>query len=169
MTLLKSLLPLSVLALVIGCAKPEVLLEGERIPVRPDDLKAANEADDGTAPGGDQPISLPPTRANTSWTHQNGSPGHLAPHAALNFPLEKLWTREIGRGFSKDGRITSEPVVQGGVIYTLDAAANLTATQADGTTLWSTDLTPFGEDPLDGRSEERRVGKECRSRWSPYH
>src|SRR5476649_2646165 len=26
---------------------------------------------------------------------------------------------------------------------------------------------PFGS--KDGRSEERRVGKECRSRWSPYH
>ena len=31
------------------------------------------------------------------------------------------------------------------------------------------------EKPIDGRtkqgkrSEERRVGKECRSRWSPYH
>src|SRR5258708_29704998 len=23
--------------------------------------------------------------------------------------------------------------------------------------------------PSPGRSEERRVGKECRSRWSPYH
>ena len=23
--------------------------------------------------------------------------------------------------------------------------------------------------PFDERSEERRVGKECRSRWSPYH
>ena len=23
--------------------------------------------------------------------------------------------------------------------------------------------------PMTGRSEERRVGKECRSRWSPYH
>ena len=23
--------------------------------------------------------------------------------------------------------------------------------------------------PAPGRSEERRVGKECRSRWSPYH
>src|SRR6201989_3675600 len=23
--------------------------------------------------------------------------------------------------------------------------------------------------PLKNRSEERRVGKECRSRWSPYH
>ena len=31
------------------------------------------------------------------------------------------------------------------------------------------DAFPF--DPLRdlGRSEERRVGKECRSRWSPYH
>ena len=25
------------------------------------------------------------------------------------------------------------------------------------------------EDTNDARSEERRVGKECRSRWSPYH
>ena len=24
-------------------------------------------------------------------------------------------------------------------------------------------------DFTDARSEERRVGKECRSRWSPYH
>ena len=24
-------------------------------------------------------------------------------------------------------------------------------------------------EPFDKRSEERRVGKECRSRWSPYH
>src|SRR2546426_11504495 len=27
--------------------------------------------------------------------------------------------------------------------------------------------TPHGKSPV--RSEERRVGKECRSRWSPYH
>ena len=26
-----------------------------------------------------------------------------------------------------------------------------------------------GSSPGLGRSEERRVGKECRSRWSPYH
>ena len=26
-----------------------------------------------------------------------------------------------------------------------------------------------GEAAVDARSEERRVGKECRSRWSPYH
>src|SRR5690554_1311344 len=27
----------------------------------------------------------------------------------------------------------------------------------------------FNQALLAGRSEERRVGKECRSRWSPYH
>jgi len=32
--------------------------------------------------------------------------------------------------------------------------------------LWK--LTPTGVDGIQ-RSEERRVGKECRSRWSPYH
>ena len=26
-----------------------------------------------------------------------------------------------------------------------------------------------GDTQFSGRSEERRVGKECRSRWSPYH
>ena len=30
------------------------------------------------------------------------------------------------------------------------------------------DMVPFQSDCLI-RSEERRVGKECRSRWSPYH
>src|SRR5256885_17222790 len=32
-----------------------------------------------------------------------------------------------------------------------------------GLTSWAA-FTPMGS-----RSEERRVGKECRSRWSPYH
>ena len=27
----------------------------------------------------------------------------------------------------------------------------------------------FEKSGYDPRSEERRVGKECRSRWSPYH
>src|SRR2546429_2323619 len=30
-------------------------------------------------------------------------------------------------------------------------------------------LEPYTDLSLKKRSEERRVGKECRSRWSPYH
>ena len=29
--------------------------------------------------------------------------------------------------------------------------------------------TPIPTELIEDRSEERRVGKECRSRWSPYH
>ena len=48
---------------------------------------------------------------------------------------------------------------------------------AFGTWAFGGDWGSFDEDEakgaihhaLDLRSEERRVGKECRSRWSPYH
>src|SRR5574340_109118 len=37
-----------------------------------------------------------------------------------------------------------------------------------GTYRYSPSTSAFGANGI-GRSEERRVGKECRSRWSPYH
>src|SRR2546430_14669874 len=46
------------------------------------------------------------------------------------------------------------------------------ARELDGLVLMGgSDVSPesYGEKPLKPRSEERRVGKECRSRWSPYH
>ena len=58
-------------------------------------------------------------------------------------------------------------------IYTLGCKVNQYETQA-----MEAELTRRGHTlaPFDGeadayiiRSEERRVGKECRSRWSPYH
>ena len=44
-------------------------------------------------------------------------------------------------------------------------------TQALNDTLNKTDLIDIYRTfhPKTTRSEERRVGKECRSRWSPYH
>ena len=35
--------------------------------------------------------------------------------------------------------------------------------------IWSSPAITFRVAELHPRSEERRVGKECRSRWSPYH
>ena len=53
--------------------------------------------------------------------------------------------------------------------FTLDTARSAldSAVRADPALA---DLAAMGAGvSTDGRSEERRVGKECRSRWSPYH
>ena len=49
-----------------------------------------------------------------------------------------------------------------------ESAQRLAAALAEIDRTW---LATLGEDPTRSqlRSEERRVGKECRSRWSPYH
>ena len=40
---------------------------------------------------------------------------------------------------------------------------------SQGGMLEETESEPTAEENTSTRSEERRVGKECRSRWSPYH
>src|SRR3712207_9549900 len=50
----------------------------------------------------------------------------------------------------------------GGTVTADDWATGTESAAAGGTTM----IIDFA---LQERSEERRVGKECRSRWSPYH
>ena len=53
-----------------------------------------------------------------------------------------------------------------------DGATALPATRVVGCVQFTTAGDPAPCRPLRAhflRSEERRVGKECRSRWSPYH
>src|SRR5256885_14822024 len=45
----------------------------------------------------------------------------------------------------------------------------LTTIRRRDLTLFTRQLADLLESGLTLRSEERRVGKECRSRWSPYH
>ena len=62
--------------------------------------------------------------------------------------------------------------------YLREFAARVVERSADGRTVYldrtlfypASGGQPFDVGSIDGvRSEERRVGKECRSRWSPYH
>src|SRR3712207_7512653 len=56
-----------------------------------------------------------------------------------------------------------------------EETARLHAGDPENLRLWRTFMPACTEEinriyrRLDIRSEERRVGKECRSRWSPYH
>src|SRR5712692_9460144 len=48
-------------------------------------------------------------------------------------------------------------------------AFSFTSSSSSFTSSCSAAGKSFRGSPLASRSEERRVGKECRSRWSPYH
>src|SRR3989449_10316656 len=53
-----------------------------------------------------------------------------------------------------------------GAIYTMKYYAKIGRALAEGKMLKEGAVVPLSKS---NRSEERRVGKECRSRWSPYH
>src|SRR2546425_10788112 len=90
----------------------------------------------------------------------------------LNEPLHAQYLRWIGHVARGDlGRsLWMKRPVLGEVLTRLQATLLLTATalvlsSAVGVALGVAAATR----PNSMRSEERRVGKECRSRWSPYH
>src|SRR5690349_23677803 len=63
------------------------------------------------------------------------------------------------------------PIYRAGAMYLTQAVewvSGLAAQVPDGVTAAVTAGVRL-DDALRGRSEERRVGKECRSRWSPDH
>src|SRR3989449_5336839 len=95
-------------------------------------------------------------------------PRHLTPRTNLS---------RIKVGFGSHARLTRLPLVQTyeerrlGRVVRFEPSTN-------GEEPWASYGRPgpmFGlrlqmtTARLEGRSEERRVGKECRSRWSPYH
>ena len=119
-------------ALLLGaCAEDETFLPGKREDVRavlqnPGPL-AAEEAATGPVP------------ANTT------RPIALGQHPALSAAPRLAWSADIGAGDSRKLRITADPVVAGGRIFTLDAGAQVTATSTAGQTLWARDLTPASD------------------------
>lgn len=135
---------LACVALLASCAPKKIPLKGERLDPR--SVVGAGEA--GPPPGDyaphNVPVRLPAPRVNAQWTERNGSPAHLIAQPALDTSLTPLWSASIGRGDDKRHKITSDPVVAGGRIFTLDSEATVTATTTAGKTAWSTDITPPG-------------------------
>ena len=118
--------------ILTACGERDIILPGERIDVRPS-TAVENEV---------RAINLPAQVDNKDWTHRNGGADHAITHPALGTTLARAFTADIGAGNSLRARITSDPVVAGGVIYTLDARSQVTATSTAGATLWTADVSP---------------------------
>ena len=139
------------LVVLTGCGDREELLPGERLDLRAG-LAQGEDAQTGTAteaPARAVPFAPPPTVNHAAWTHRNGSATHRIQHPALAPNLTQVWSARIGAGNSRGHRITADPIVAGGRIFTLDSLATVSAHSTAGAALWSRDLTPPTERSTD--------------------
>jgi len=127
------------LGLLVACGETDVILPGERLNIRPD-TAIANET---------RAVGFAGAVSNADWTHRNGAADHQITHPALSAGLSPVFAVSIGEGDSRRARITADPVIANGAVYTLDARAQVTATATSGQPLWAQDLTPGN----DGRGD----------------
>lgn len=140
-SLTRSILALGAAAVLLaGCSEREVILPGEREDIRPpiEGQTDRHEPSDNQS----RAIRLSAQQANAEWPQAHGTPAYRTAHPALRAAPQLVWAADIGQGDAKRQRITADPVVGGGRVYTLDANALVSAVSTGGGLLWSTDLTP---------------------------
>lgn len=141
-------LGLAATMVLTACDKPEVILKGERENIR-SVLNEDGPAEETVTENRNAPLALSATRANADWTQAIASPATRTAHPALRAAPQRIWSVNIGSGDGRRTRITADPVVAGGRVFTLDSQAQVTAVTTDGEVLWTTDLTPPNDNSSD--------------------
>ncbi|MEX0969191.1 MAG: PQQ-binding-like beta-propeller repeat protein [Paracoccaceae bacterium] len=125
-----------------GCGNRDVILPGERLSIRPNAEIQVQNASAGVALGA--PVS------NADWAQSGGNATHQMPHLALSPTPSLRYSLDIGRGDSRRTRLTSAPVVAGGVVYTMDTESLVRAFGPGGAVLWENNITPITDRPGEG-------------------
>ena len=129
---------------LLGCAPKEEILQGERLDPRTE-VVGLNSQAPASLPVDAPKLALPRPVRNADWRQQGGSASHDTPHLDLAAAPQLRWSVPIGLGNGRQQRLSATPVVAGGNIFTLDAAARVTALGLDGQQIWSRNLTPRQE------------------------
>lgn len=142
------LAPLVTALLLSACAKKEEIFEGERFDVRTPLAEAIPDAGVEEGANADTPqnrsvaLRLPKIQNRASWPQRASGPDHYPGHLSLGADLTRLWSANIGTGNTTRTRLSSEPVVAAGMVYTMDANSRVMAHSLIGAPVWSVDLTP---------------------------
>ena len=122
-------------------AEKQKPLPGTRLAV----IQAAEKVP-GELASADKPIVLPPARANEGWSQPGGQANNAPGHLVLANAVRQTWSADAGTGSSSSGKLTASPIVYDGRVYTLDAAARVSAFAATGgSAVWRADVTPDKE------------------------
>ena len=144
MTRLPLIAALAGLTALGACQQRDTILPGERL-----DPRAVMSPDSPAPEGRPGPtttaLALPPVRGNADWPQRAGSASHTSGNMALGAGTNRIWSASIGTASDRRHRITADPVVAGGLAFTLDSQSTVTATTTGGGRVWSADLRPAGE------------------------
>ena len=133
----------AILALTACEREQDVILPGER-----EDIRAvlSDDAAEVIAEAGSEnlnkPVSLDAVSRNANWVQSPASPDTRTAHPALSGSPALAWTVNIGAGDGRKNRITADPIVVDGRVFTLDSEARVSAVSTSGQVLWSTNLVP---------------------------
>lgn len=129
-----------------ACSQDEPILSGEREGIREVLQSDVRRAQAETTPENRVvPVALPAATANADWTQRIGSPATRTAHPVLAKVPDLAWSADIGAADGKRVRITADPVVAGGRVFTMDAHATVSAVSTSGSVVWSSDLTPASD------------------------
>jgi outer membrane protein assembly factor BamB len=85
-------------------------------------------------------VVLPTPVTNANWPQAGGNPAHLMGHLAARPALGEAWTANIGAGGGYRRKIMAQPIIDNGIIYTMDSDANVTAFDVhNGGQIWRAD------------------------------
>lgn len=136
----------ALLVALTACSKDDPILQGKRENIR----SVLSEEDTATLASSQTlnkatPLKLPPVKNNANWAQSPNSPAFRTDHPALRSSPQLAWSVPIGAGDGKRARITADPVVSSGRVFTLDAHATVTAVSTAGQVIWSQSLVPANE------------------------
>ncbi len=127
----------ALLLALAACTQSDPPLQGMRIPIRPEE-KPLSETDARAI----RPVALPGPVVNASWSHRNGSAAGRLLNPAFSPSPQLRWSLNIGMGDAKRRRILTGPIVDGGLIFTIDAGGQLSAVTTAGQLAWTQSLVP---------------------------
>lgn len=86
-------------------------------------------------------VVLPAAYANADWPQVGGNPAHVMQHTGASGPLQKIWSKDVGKGSTRKGRVLSQPVVAGGRIFVMDGSNQVSAYDANtGDKFWDHEI-----------------------------
>ncbi|MBP7240452.1 PQQ-like beta-propeller repeat protein [Amaricoccus sp.] len=133
----RALVLLALAAALAGCQGRDQPLPGERIAVRPDATPIVAEAA--------RPLALPAPVVNADWSHRNGAARGRFVHLAFAANPREVWSVDLGEGDARRRRLITAPIVAGGLVFAMDAAAQLSAFTTAGELVWRRSVVAEGQ------------------------